>query len=114
MLCLSCNGAKADELVRESEARNYHYNQAAQHPSEIAALVGKINPAAWDAWLASRPESENIEDLRHLSNEELRAYWAGRDVAQARKQEKDDEEEFHRKRGKSKTEHKGEWPKAKE
>jgi hypothetical protein len=26
----------------------------------------QLNPAAWDAWLESRPESENIEDWRFL------------------------------------------------
>jgi hypothetical protein len=80
--------------VRESEAREQHYRNAAIWPSDVAASV-KINPRAWEAWLASLPESENVVDLRDP------------------KAEKEAEEEFHRKRGRSKTEHKGEWPKAK-
>jgi hypothetical protein len=32
----------------------------------------------------------------------------------ARAAEEESEEEFHRRRGRSKVEHKGEWPKAKE
>jgi hypothetical protein len=72
--------------------------------------------------------SENIQDLRHLNDVELRAYWAteraAKEEERAAKQkewadnwyrQKDaEEEEFHRKRGRSKIEHKGEWPKAKE
>jgi hypothetical protein len=28
------------------------------------SLTIKAKPAAWDEWLASRPESENVEDRR--------------------------------------------------
>jgi hypothetical protein len=51
---------------------------------------------AFNAWLDALPERwENIEDRRDKTDQEA-------------------EEEFHRKRGRSKVEHKGEWPKAKE
>jgi hypothetical protein len=53
-----------------------------------------FNRTAFEAWLDALPESwEKIEDRRN---------------------DKNDEEEFHRRRGRSKVEHKGEWPKAKE
>jgi hypothetical protein len=36
------------------------------------SIIGKyIDPAAWDAWFAGLPQSENIEDRRPSEPEEL-------------------------------------------
>jgi hypothetical protein len=90
----------------------------------------KLNPQAFDAWLANLPERPDlIEDRRAIpapnydplqqelfhrrmeqfgSKEERDAYAK----LKARAAEQETEEEFHRRRGRSKVEHKGEWSKA--
>jgi hypothetical protein len=87
--------AQMEAAIARIEAEQQHYRNAAIWPTDIAAAV-KINPRAWEAWLASLPESENIEDRRNLAAA------------------KDEEEEFHRKRGRTERKSIGEWPKAKE
>lgn len=66
--------AEREEVLRAHKA----FNESL--PPESESLESKVNPSAWDAFIQSRPESENIEDRRDLNRFETQTRRTGRYV----------------------------------
>jgi hypothetical protein len=67
--------AQMEAAIARIEGENAARAAAAYGPFDYVLGSNKLNPTAFDAWLANAPESENIEDLRHLSGSETDEYF---------------------------------------